>query len=60
MIPVDIALLKASIGEFMGGYQTYTTNSLGNKSETRVHIQKALEIQDKWLKEKIKSLPKQS
>ncbi len=60
VIPVDIALLKASIGEFMGGYQVYTTNSLGNTPETKALIQKALEIQDKWLKEKIKSIAKQS
>lgn len=56
VIPVDTSLLNASVGEFMGGYQTYTTNSQGNTKKTKALVQKALEIQEKWLTNKIDSL----
>jgi hypothetical protein len=56
VIPVDTSLLNASVGEFMGGYQTYTTNSQGNTKKTKAIVQKALEIQEKWLTNKIDSL----
>ena len=55
VIPVNIASLRGSVGEFMGGWQNYT---YGNFSQIRAKnlVDDAIKNQNKWLSNKIDSI----
>jgi hypothetical protein len=55
VIPINIASLKGSIGEFMGGWQNYTH---GNSSATKATnlIENSIKNQNAWLQKKLESL----
>ncbi len=55
VIPVNVASLKGSIGEFMGGWQNYTYGNLSGSSATK-KIEDAIKIQNNWVEEKIQNL----
>ncbi len=59
VIPVNIASLKGSVGEFMGGWQNYTH---GNSSQSKATslIDEAIKSQNNWLNKKIESLNSES
>ncbi len=52
--PIEQAELEASVGEFMGGWQAYTHGSF-NKQQSESLVAEAIELQHKWLTEKINS-----
>ena len=54
VVPVNISLLKASIGDFMNGWFAYTT--LMYPSDANKRTQEAKEKQENWLSRKIESL----
>lgn len=55
VIPLNIASLKGSIGEFMGGWQNYTH---GNSSPPKANtlIESSIKNQNAWLQKKLQSL----
>ncbi len=55
VIPVNVASLKGSVGEFMGGWQNYT---YGNFSQIKAKnlVDDAINNQSEWLGNKIESL----
>jgi len=53
-IPVNIPLLRANVGEFMGGWQTFTNGYWGVRADE--FITKAENIKNNWLNEKIQNL----
>jgi uncharacterized protein YlxW (UPF0749 family) len=54
VIPINIASLKGSIGEFMGGWQNYTHgNSPGRAANL---IENSIKNQNTWLQKKLESL----
>lgn len=55
VIPINIASLKGSVGEFMGGWQNYTH---GNSSPTKAAslIENSIKNQNAWLLKKLESL----
>jgi cell division septum initiation protein DivIVA len=55
VIPVNIPLFRASVGEFMGGYQTYTNNAFPLITATQL-INEATQRQERWLITKIQNL----
>jgi hypothetical protein len=59
VIPINIASLKGSVGEFMGGWQNYTH---GNSSQSKATslIDEAIKNQNNWLNKKIENLNSES
>lgn len=55
VIPVNIASLKGSVGEFMGGWQAYSHGNFDNKTAADL-IGEAIKAQEKWLSTKIQNL----
>lgn len=55
VIPINIASLKGSVGEFMGGWQTYTNGSF-NTNEALVKSNDAIKVQNNWQNNKIQNL----
>jgi hypothetical protein len=55
VIPINIASLKGSIGEFMGGWQNYTH---GNTSPSKANtlIENSIKNQNTWLQKKLENL----
>jgi hypothetical protein len=55
VIPINIASLRGSIGEFMGGWQNYTH---GNSTPARATnlIENSIKNQNAWLQNKLESL----
>ena len=54
VIPINIPLLKSSIGEFMQGWFAYTTMMFPNNH--RIRNQEATENKDIWLTQKLEAL----
>ena len=59
VIPINIASLKGSVGEFMGGWQNFTNNNFSRKKAETL-IDEAIKIQNNWLNKKIESLNSES
>jgi hypothetical protein len=55
VIPINIASLKGSIGEFMGGWQNYTHGNYSHSKAT-ILIENAIKNQNSWLQKKLESL----
>lgn len=55
VIPINIASLKGSVGEFMGGWQTYTNGAFGEKEGLSINND-AIKKQSSWLSNKVQSL----
>ncbi len=55
VIPINVASLKGSVGEFMGGWQTYTYGDCGTKEGLSI-INDAIKKQSIWLSNKVQSL----
>ena len=55
VIPINVASLKGSVGEFMGGWQNYTFGNL-SYTKAQVFIDEAIKRQNAWLENKIQSL----
>jgi hypothetical protein len=55
VIPINIASLKGSIGEFMGGWQNYTHGNSSNSKATTL-IENSIKNQNAWLQKKLESL----
>ena len=55
VIPINIASLKGSVGEFLGGWQTYTNNNFNSNDSGKV-IGEAIRVQENWLAKKIQNL----
>jgi hypothetical protein len=55
VIPINIASLKGSIGEFMGGWQNYTNNNLSANLALPL-IDNAIKAQNVWIANKIQNL----
>jgi len=55
VIPINIASLKGSIGEFMGGWQNYTHGNSSN-SKANTLIESSIKNQNAWLQKKLESL----
>lgn len=53
--PVNIASLKGSMGEFLGGWQAYSHGNFDKKTADDL-IGEAIKIQEKWLVTKIQNL----
>jgi hypothetical protein len=54
-IPINIASLKGSIGEFMGGWQNYTYGNI-SQSEASNLIENSIKNQNNWLQRKLEGL----
>lgn len=54
VIPINISLLQASVGEFMNGWYAYTNMMFENDADKRTETAKA--IQNKWMNLKIEGL----
>ena len=59
VIPINIASLKGSVGEFMGGWQNYTNNNLYTDVAIRLNDE-AIKAQNIWLTNKIQNLNSES
>jgi uncharacterized protein YneF (UPF0154 family) len=55
VIPVNVASLRGSVGEFMGGWQTYTNGALNSK-EALNRNNDAIRLQATWITNKVQSL----
>lgn len=55
VIPINVASLKSSVGEFLGGWQAFTNNNF-DSAESKDLIGAALIIQDTWMNSKIQNL----
>lgn len=55
VIPINVQSLRGSIGEFMGGWQSYTHGNF-SQSKSSDLIENALKIQENWLLNKLASL----
>lgn len=55
VIPINIASLKGSIGEFMGGWQNYTYGNSSHSKATNL-IEISIRNQNAWLQKKLESL----
>ncbi len=55
VIPINIASLKGSIGEFMGGWQNYTHGNSSSATATTL-IESSIKNQNAWLQKKLESL----
>lgn len=55
VIPVNVASLKGSVGEFMGGWQAYSHGNF-DKQTANTLIGETIKISEKWLNNKILSL----
>lgn len=54
-IPINVASLKGSVGEFMGGWQNYTHGNFYNKEALKLNND-AIKAQSTWLANKIQNL----
>lgn len=59
VIPISIATLKGSIGEFMGGWQNYTYGNFLSEKASNL-IESAIKNQNIWLNKKIESINTES
>ena len=55
VVPINIASLKGSIGEFMGGWQNYTHGNFSQPKATEL-IENSIKNQSAWLNNKLESL----
>lgn len=55
VIPINIASLRGSIGEFMGGWQNYTHGNFSDTKATNL-IENSIKNQNAWLQNKLESL----
>jgi hypothetical protein len=55
VIPINIASLKGSIGEFLGGWQNYTHGNSSNSKATTL-IESSIKNQNAWLQKKLENL----
>lgn len=55
VMPINIASLKGLVGQFMGGWQSYTHNNF-DTNEAEVLIAESFRLQENWLSQKIQSL----
>jgi hypothetical protein len=55
VIPVNVASLKGSVGEFMGGWQAYSLGNFDVKTANSLNGD-AIKVSEKWLTIKIQSL----
>jgi hypothetical protein len=55
VIPINIASLRGSIGEFMGGWQNYTHGNSTPEKATNL-IENSIKNQNAWLQNKLESL----
>lgn len=55
VIPINIASLKGSIGEFMGGWHNYTHGNF-SQSKATSSIENSIKNQNNWLQKKLESL----
>jgi hypothetical protein len=55
VIPINVASLKSSVGEFLGGWQAYTNNNFDSTSSKEL-VGAALVIQENWINSKIENL----
>ena len=55
VMPINIASLKGSIGEFMGGWQNYTHGNSSPYKATNM-IENSIKNQSAWLQKKLESL----
>ena len=53
--PVNVASLKGSMGEFLGGWQAYSHGNFDKKTADEL-IGEAIKVQEKWLATKIQNL----
>lgn len=54
-IPINLASLRASVGEFMGGWQNYTHGNLPHRKAARI-VEESIINSTNWLENKIESL----
>jgi hypothetical protein len=54
VIPINIASLKGSIGEFMGGWSNYTHGNSPSNANTL--LENAIRLKDSWLQIKLESI----
>ena len=59
VVPINIASLKGSIGEFMGGWQNYTHGNFSQPKATEL-IENSIKNQSAWLNNKLESLKTES
>jgi hypothetical protein len=55
VIPINVASLKGSVGEFMGGWQNYTNNNFYTDVAIPLNDE-AIKLQNIWLSKKIQNL----
>lgn len=55
VIPINVASLKGSVGEFMGGWQNYTHGNFLLEEALRLNNE-AIKVQANWLNKKIENL----
>lgn len=55
VIPINVASLSASVGEFMGGWQQYTHGNFNSDVALRLNTE-AIRAQENWLENKIQNL----
>jgi hypothetical protein len=55
VIPINVASLKGSVGEFMGGWQNYTNNNFYTDVAIPLNDE-AIKLQNIWLSNKIQNL----
>jgi hypothetical protein len=55
VIPINVASLKGSVGEFMGGWSTYTNNNFHTDVAILLNAE-AIKLQNIWLSNKIQNL----
>jgi len=55
VIPINVASLRASVGEFMGGWQNYTNGNFDQLNALKLNND-AIKAQTSWLNDKIQKL----
>ena len=55
VIPINVASLRGSVGEFMGGWQNYTNGNFYNEEALKLNND-AIKLQTTWLGNKIQNL----
>lgn len=59
VIPINLSSLKASVGEFMGGWQNYTHGNVHNDDALRLNND-AIKVQNIWLNNLIRKIENQN
>ena len=59
VIPVNLSSLRASVGEFMGGWQNYTFNNVHNDTAVKLNNE-AIVAQQSWLDNLISRIERQN